>query len=196
MPIYEFSCNNCKSLVSVFVRSMNSPVNGKCESCGGTDLTRLVSQVSIPHFGRGGGDDFDMAIATHWRAAHKLAAADKPEVQAVRGSPHLVMHGANIALHKPDVRAWNAEKLANAAATGLIRYLDNLQDEQDVPAGVAVGVVQVGDDRIEVTGSVEERVIHEGRTVVEGPVVDPRTFWPGFGVRVVAMSRPRVVFRI
>ncbi len=60
MPIYEFSCNNCKSLVSVFVRSINSPVNGKCESCGGTDLTRLVSQVSIPRFGRGGDDDFDM----------------------------------------------------------------------------------------------------------------------------------------
>ena len=60
MPIYEFSCNNCKSLVSVFVRSMNSPVNGKCESCGSTDLTRLVSQVSIPRFGAGGDDDFDM----------------------------------------------------------------------------------------------------------------------------------------
>ena len=61
MPIYEFSCNNCKSLVSVFVRSMSSPVNGKCESCGSTDLTRLISQVSIPRFGAGGGaDDFDM----------------------------------------------------------------------------------------------------------------------------------------
>jgi putative FmdB family regulatory protein len=61
MPIYEFSCNNCKSLVSVFVRSMNSPVNGKCESCGSTDLTRLISQVSIPRFGAGGDDsDFDM----------------------------------------------------------------------------------------------------------------------------------------
>jgi len=61
MPIYEFSCNNCKSLVSVFVRSMNSPVNGKCDSCGSTDLTRLISQVSIPRFGAGGDDgDFDM----------------------------------------------------------------------------------------------------------------------------------------
>jgi putative FmdB family regulatory protein len=60
MPIYEFSCNNCKSLVSVFVRSMSSPVNGKCESCGSTDLTRLVSQVSIPRFSGGGDDDFDM----------------------------------------------------------------------------------------------------------------------------------------
>jgi hypothetical protein len=39
---------------------MSSPVNGKCESCGSTDLTRLVSQVSIPRFSGGGDDDFDM----------------------------------------------------------------------------------------------------------------------------------------
>ncbi len=56
MPIYEYSCNACKSPVSVFVRSMNSEVNAKCEKCGSTDLTRLISQVSIPKFGGAGPD--------------------------------------------------------------------------------------------------------------------------------------------
>ena len=62
MPIYEYSCNACsKSPVSVFVRSINSEVNATCDNCGSTDLTRLVSQVSIPKFGGGGPDGaFDM----------------------------------------------------------------------------------------------------------------------------------------
>ena len=47
MPIYEFSCNNSHNLVSVFVRSMSSPVSGKCERCGGEDLTRLISRVTV-----------------------------------------------------------------------------------------------------------------------------------------------------
>jgi putative FmdB family regulatory protein len=61
MPIYEYSCNACKSPVSVFVRSMSSEVNASCEKCGSTDLTRLVSQVSIPKFGAPGSEGgFDM----------------------------------------------------------------------------------------------------------------------------------------
>jgi hypothetical protein len=42
--------------VSVFVRSMNSEVNAKCDKCGSTDLTRMISQVSIPKFGGAGSD--------------------------------------------------------------------------------------------------------------------------------------------
>jgi putative FmdB family regulatory protein len=47
MPIYEFSCNSCKNRVSVFVRSMNSPVSGKCDRCGSEDLSRLISRVAV-----------------------------------------------------------------------------------------------------------------------------------------------------
>lgn len=47
MPVYEFACNACNARVSVFVRSMNSEVNGKCERCGGTDLRRLVSKFAV-----------------------------------------------------------------------------------------------------------------------------------------------------
>ena len=35
---------------------MNSELNPKCDKCGSTDLTRLVSQVSIPKFGGAGSD--------------------------------------------------------------------------------------------------------------------------------------------
>jgi putative FmdB family regulatory protein len=53
MPIYEFECNQCHSRVSVFVRSMSSPVNGKCERCGSEDLRRLISRVTVM---KSGGD--------------------------------------------------------------------------------------------------------------------------------------------
>lgn len=62
MPIYEYSCNACsKSPVSIFVRSINSEVNAKCDNCGSTDLIRLVSQISIPKFeGTGSDMPYDM----------------------------------------------------------------------------------------------------------------------------------------
>jgi putative FmdB family regulatory protein len=55
MPIYEFACNSCKNRVSVFVRSMNSPVTGKCDRCGSENLSRLISRVAIIK----SGGDFD-----------------------------------------------------------------------------------------------------------------------------------------
>ena len=57
MPIYEYRCLACKKRTSVFVRSINSPVNAACEHCGGKKLTRLISRVAVH---RGGGD-FDDA---------------------------------------------------------------------------------------------------------------------------------------
>ncbi len=55
MPIYEFACNACKARVSVFVRSMSSEVNPRCDRCGGTDLTRLISRVAVL---RSGSEEF------------------------------------------------------------------------------------------------------------------------------------------
>ncbi len=55
MPIYEFDCNGCGARVSVFVRSMSSPVNGKCDRCGGSDLRRVISRFAVV---RSGGDEF------------------------------------------------------------------------------------------------------------------------------------------
>jgi putative FmdB family regulatory protein len=47
MPIYEFTCQGCRKLTSVFVRSVNSEVTATCSHCGGTDLKRAISRVSI-----------------------------------------------------------------------------------------------------------------------------------------------------
>lgn len=57
MPVYEFACNGCGATLSVFVRSMSSPVNGRCERCGSSDLRRLVSRFAVIRSSRGG--DFD-----------------------------------------------------------------------------------------------------------------------------------------
>jgi putative FmdB family regulatory protein len=58
MPVYEFACNACGAPVSIFVRSINSPVSGKCERCGSTDLRRLVSRFAVINSG-GGFDALD-----------------------------------------------------------------------------------------------------------------------------------------
>ncbi len=54
MPIYEFTCNVCNAPLSIFVRSMNSEVNPKCEKCGATDLRRAISAFAV--LGSGGAD--------------------------------------------------------------------------------------------------------------------------------------------
>jgi putative FmdB family regulatory protein len=47
VPVYEFSCNNCNAPLSVFVRSVNAPLNAVCERCGSNDLRRLVSKFAV-----------------------------------------------------------------------------------------------------------------------------------------------------
>ena len=47
MPIYEFICQDCSKLTSVFVRTVNSDVNATCEKCGSANLKRAMSRVAI-----------------------------------------------------------------------------------------------------------------------------------------------------
>ena len=47
MPIYEFVCQDCSKLTSVFVRTVNSEVSATCQTCGSANLKRAVSRVSI-----------------------------------------------------------------------------------------------------------------------------------------------------
>ena len=56
MPVYEFVCNACSAPISVFVRSINSPVNARCERCGSQDVRRAVSKFAVL---RSGGDSLD-----------------------------------------------------------------------------------------------------------------------------------------
>lgn len=43
MPIYEFRCNTCQKKSSVFVQSINSPLDPVCPYCKGRDMVRLIS---------------------------------------------------------------------------------------------------------------------------------------------------------
>jgi len=47
VPVYEFACNACGAPISVFVRSVNSPVEPRCSRCGSADVRRLISRVAV-----------------------------------------------------------------------------------------------------------------------------------------------------
>jgi putative FmdB family regulatory protein len=72
MPVYEFACNACGANVSVFVRSMSSPVSSACERCGSQDLRRLVSKFAFTRSSFGG--DLD--------ALDQLGDVDDPRAMA------------------------------------------------------------------------------------------------------------------
>jgi len=46
MPIYEFKCQDCGRLTSVFVKTMDSSCEAQCQHCGGGDLRRVVSRFA------------------------------------------------------------------------------------------------------------------------------------------------------
>ncbi|MDA1010709.1 MAG: zinc ribbon domain-containing protein [Chloroflexi bacterium] len=45
MPIYEYRCESCERVSSVFVRSLRAEVQPSCDHCGGTELRRIMSRV-------------------------------------------------------------------------------------------------------------------------------------------------------
>jgi putative FmdB family regulatory protein len=48
MPIYEYRCQDCRRRVSLFFRSYSSTDDdASCPRCGGKNLTRLISKVSV-----------------------------------------------------------------------------------------------------------------------------------------------------
>ena len=61
MPIYEYRCQGCGKRTSIFVRSMATAVRAKCEHCGGSKLSRLISHVTVAR-ARGGEDGFDESM--------------------------------------------------------------------------------------------------------------------------------------
>jgi putative FmdB family regulatory protein len=58
VPVYEFACNACGQPISVFLRSMNSPVHAACPRCGSSDLRRLISRFAVLR-GSSGTPDLD-----------------------------------------------------------------------------------------------------------------------------------------
>ena len=49
MPIYEYGCYDCRKRVNVFFRTFSDAQTkpASCPRCGGTNLKRLVSKVSV-----------------------------------------------------------------------------------------------------------------------------------------------------
>ena len=46
MPIYEYRCQDCRSVVSVFMRSAGAAANPTCDRCGGGALERMLSRFA------------------------------------------------------------------------------------------------------------------------------------------------------
>jgi putative FmdB family regulatory protein len=47
MPIYEYRCLGCKRKVTILTLRASESVDPKCEHCGGTKLTRLMSRFAM-----------------------------------------------------------------------------------------------------------------------------------------------------
>jgi putative FmdB family regulatory protein len=46
MPIYEYRCNHCRKKVSILTLRVSEKVDERCEHCGSTSLTRLLSRFA------------------------------------------------------------------------------------------------------------------------------------------------------
>lgn len=46
MPIYEYRCDDCGRLTSLFVKSMSGEIKAACDHCGGRKLSRALSRFA------------------------------------------------------------------------------------------------------------------------------------------------------
>ncbi len=46
MPIYEYTCGDCRRLTSVFVKSMSAETDASCTHCGSRKLSRALSRFA------------------------------------------------------------------------------------------------------------------------------------------------------
>lgn len=58
MPIYEYRCEDCQRVSSVFVRSLRASVEPACEHCGSRSVTRIMSRVLRTRTARDVLDDY------------------------------------------------------------------------------------------------------------------------------------------
>jgi putative FmdB family regulatory protein len=65
MPIYEYTCHDCKHRVSLLWRSFADAENREpvCPRCGGTNVTRLISRVAVVRSEGGRLDDLSDSSA-------------------------------------------------------------------------------------------------------------------------------------
>ena len=46
MPIYEYKCDDCGRLTSVFTKSMSAKVNAECNHCGSKKMSKALSKFA------------------------------------------------------------------------------------------------------------------------------------------------------
>ncbi|MBN2344901.1 MAG: zinc ribbon domain-containing protein [Candidatus Aminicenantes bacterium] len=57
MPVYEYKCRKCGAEFEKFFRSLAAAKNVKCEKCGSSQVTKLITCCSVSSRGKGGGSD-------------------------------------------------------------------------------------------------------------------------------------------
>jgi putative FmdB family regulatory protein len=48
MPIYEYECEKCHRRSSILTLRVSEKVDAKCEHCGATEMSRLMSRFAMP----------------------------------------------------------------------------------------------------------------------------------------------------
>ena len=52
MPIYEYRCEMCEGMSSLFTKTINTAVEPVCVHCQGTDMRRVISTFAMGKSGR------------------------------------------------------------------------------------------------------------------------------------------------
>ena len=47
MPIYDYRCNKCSQVQSIFVRDLKKKLNPKCEKCNSKDIKHLSKKEEL-----------------------------------------------------------------------------------------------------------------------------------------------------
>ncbi|MBU0674943.1 MAG: zinc ribbon domain-containing protein [Proteobacteria bacterium] len=47
MPIYEFKCQDCKTIFEVLTTSSTDPLSPVCTKCGGAKVNKTISAASL-----------------------------------------------------------------------------------------------------------------------------------------------------
>ena len=57
MPIYEYRCDRCGQVETLFLRSFSEKADPQCSNCGSRKMTKLLSPVAVLKRAGGGSDE-------------------------------------------------------------------------------------------------------------------------------------------